>query len=109
MRSVLGKRPATFPACCHNTRDLYAYHVTSGHCPKGTTEKVDCWPMPEVPNNIDMTVGNLGLTDHEENLLVTFMQTLPIIRLSASSDARIVPPLKPSARITAISFRRSRI
>ena len=32
----------------YNTRDKYAYPVTSGHCPKGTTEKVDCWPMPEV-------------------------------------------------------------
>ncbi len=60
----------------YNTRDVYAYHLTSGHCPKGTTEKVNCWPMPEVPNNIDMTVGNLGLTDHEEDLVVTFMQTL---------------------------------
>src|ERR1700730_1619291 len=38
--------------------------------------KVDCWPMPEVPNNIDMTVGNLGLTDQEENQIVTFLQTL---------------------------------
>jgi hypothetical protein len=32
--------------------------------------------MPEVPNNIDMTVGNLALTDQEENLIVIFMQTL---------------------------------
>jgi cytochrome c peroxidase len=60
----------------YNTRDVYAYRVTSGHCPKGTTERVNCWPMPEVPNNIDMTVGHLGLTDHEEDLVVTFMQTL---------------------------------
>jgi cytochrome c peroxidase len=30
----------------YNTRDLYAYPVTSGHCPTGKTEKVDCWPMP---------------------------------------------------------------
>jgi cytochrome c peroxidase len=60
----------------YNTRDVYPYNVTSGNCPAGTTEKVDCWPMPEVPNNIDMTVGNLGLTDAEENLIVTFMQTL---------------------------------
>jgi cytochrome c peroxidase len=62
----------------YNTRDVAAFdfNVTSGHCPEGTTEKVDCWPMPEVPNNIDMTTGNLGLTDAEENLLVTFMQTL---------------------------------
>jgi hypothetical protein len=60
----------------YNTRDVYAYKVTSGHCPAGTTEKVDCWPMPEVPNNIDMTTGNLGLTDLEENQIVAFLQTL---------------------------------
>jgi cytochrome c peroxidase len=60
----------------YNTRDVYPFKVTSGHCPEGTTEKVDCWPMPEVPNNIDMTTGNLGLTDQEENQIVTFMETL---------------------------------
>lgn len=60
----------------YNTRDKYAYPVTSGHCPAGTTEKVDCWPMPEVPNNIDMTSGNLGLTDKEEDQIVAFLQTL---------------------------------
>jgi cytochrome c peroxidase len=60
----------------YNTRDKYAFPVTSGRCPSGTTEKVDCWPMPEVPNNIDMTTGNLGLTDEEENQLVKFMETL---------------------------------
>ncbi len=32
--------------------------------------------MPEVPDNIDMTVGNLGLTDQEENQLVIIMQAL---------------------------------
>jgi cytochrome c peroxidase len=60
----------------YNTRDKpgFAYPVTSGHCPAGTTEKVDCWPMPEVSNNIDMTIGNLGLTDAEENLLVIALQ-----------------------------------
>jgi cytochrome c peroxidase len=60
----------------YNTRDVYSFNVTSGHCPEGRTEKVDCWPKPEVPNNIDMTLGNLGLTDQEENQLVTFLQTL---------------------------------
>src|SRR5256886_391035 len=60
----------------YNTRDVFPFAVTSGNCPAGKTEKVDCWPMPEVPNNIDMTVGNLGLTDQEENLVVTFLQTL---------------------------------
>jgi cytochrome c peroxidase len=60
----------------YNTRDEFPFNVTSGNCPAGKTEKVDCWPMPEVPNNIDMTVGKLGLTDTEENQIVAFMQTL---------------------------------
>jgi len=60
----------------YNTRDVYPFNVTSGHCPKGTTEKVDCWPMAEVKNNEDMTVGKLGLTDTEENQIVAFLQTL---------------------------------
>jgi cytochrome c peroxidase len=60
----------------YNTRDKLRFPVTSGHCPPGTTEKVDCWPHPEVLNNLDMTTGNLGLTDEEENQIVAFLQTL---------------------------------
>jgi cytochrome c peroxidase len=60
----------------YNTRDKFKFNVTSGHCPAGTTEKVNCWPMPEVPNNIDMTSGNLGLTEKEEDQIVAFLQTL---------------------------------
>jgi cytochrome c peroxidase len=60
----------------YNTRDVFPFNVTSGHCPAGTTEKVDCWPMAEVKNNEDMTVGKLGLTDTEENQIVAFLQTL---------------------------------
>ena len=32
--------------------------------------------MPEVKNNIDMTTGNLGLTDKEEDQIVAFLETL---------------------------------
>jgi cytochrome c peroxidase len=60
----------------YNTRDKYAYNVTSGHCPPGTVERVTCWPRPEVKNNIDTTTGNLGLTDQEENQIVAFLQAL---------------------------------
>src|SRR5882724_5248919 len=60
----------------YNTRDVYAFPVTSGHCPPDTIEKVTCWPMPEVRNNLDMTTGNLAMTDHEENQVVAFLQTL---------------------------------
>ena len=60
----------------YNTRDVYPFSVTSGHCPSGTTEKVDCWPEPEVPGTKDMTVGNLMLSDTEENQIVAFLLTL---------------------------------
>ncbi len=62
----------------YNTRDVQgiAFDVTSGHCPDGTIEKVNCWPRPEVRNNLDMTTGNLGLTDQEEDQIVAFLQTL---------------------------------
>jgi cytochrome c peroxidase len=60
----------------YNTRDVFPFNVTSGNCPKGTTEKFDCWPMPEVPGTKDMTIGKLGLNDHEEDLIVLFLETL---------------------------------
>jgi cytochrome c peroxidase len=60
----------------YNTRDVYKQSVSSGNCPAGTVERVNCWPAPEVPQNLDMTVGHLGLTDVEENQIVTFLLTL---------------------------------
>jgi cytochrome c peroxidase len=60
----------------YNTRDVYRYDVASGNCPAGTIEKVTCWPAAEVPQNQDMTVGKLGLTDAEENQIVKFLETL---------------------------------
>jgi cytochrome c peroxidase len=61
----------------YNTRDVYGpMPVLSGYCPSGTVERVTCWPQPEVPNNIDMTTGKLGLTDTEENQVVAFLMTL---------------------------------
>src|SRR5258708_769163 len=60
----------------YNTRDVYPFDVESGQCPAGTIEKVNCWPAPEVPQNRDMTIGMLGLTDTEENQIVTFLRTL---------------------------------
>jgi len=32
--------------------------------------------MKEVPNNLDMTTGMLGLTDKEEDQIVAFLETL---------------------------------
>ncbi|HVI07473.1 MAG TPA: cytochrome c peroxidase [Candidatus Binatia bacterium] len=60
----------------YNTRDVYHYNVLSGSCPEGTVEKVTCWPEPEDENNINTTIGKLGLTDEEENEIVAFLGTL---------------------------------
>jgi cytochrome c peroxidase len=61
----------------YNTRDtVFAYQVTSGHCPPGTIERVTCWPMKEVTNNLDTTTGMLGLTDKEEDQIVAFLETV---------------------------------
>jgi cytochrome c peroxidase len=60
----------------YNTRDVYPQPVLSGNCPRGTVEKVTCWPMPEDPNNENMTIGRLGLSSAEEDDLVAFLQTL---------------------------------
>jgi cytochrome c peroxidase len=55
----------------YNTRDKLP------RCQPGAPgEKVTCWPPPEVPQNMDTTIGNLGLTNEEENQLVAFLKTL---------------------------------
>ncbi len=39
--------------------------------------KKDCWPAPEVASNVNTEVlGNLGLSEKDEEALVAFMQTL---------------------------------
>jgi cytochrome c peroxidase len=60
----------------YNTRDVYRMPVESGDCPPGTVERVTCWPAAEVPQNQDMTIGKLDLTDAEENQIVAFLKTL---------------------------------
>jgi cytochrome c peroxidase len=56
----------------YNTRD------TVPRCQAGDPgEGVTCWPAPESTANMNTkTVGRLGLSDAEENQLVSFMQTL---------------------------------
>ncbi len=56
----------------YNTRDVLP------RCQPGSTgEGTACWPAPETNDNLNTTkVGKLGLTDAEENNLVSFMQTL---------------------------------
>jgi cytochrome c peroxidase len=54
----------------YNTRDV--------KCPTANDPKVKtaCWPQAEVTANEDTTVGNLGLSDSDEDDIVAFMKTL---------------------------------
>lgn len=56
----------------YNTRDVLP------RCePHDPRERSGCWPAPESTENMNKSkVGNLGLSDAEENALVAFMQTL---------------------------------
>jgi cytochrome c peroxidase len=56
----------------YNTRDV----LRRCDGPNDPGEKIDCWPLPEVPVNVDSTVGRLGLTAQEVAQLVAFMKTL---------------------------------
>jgi cytochrome c peroxidase len=89
----------------YNTRDTLNGGV---HLPAGTTqfngqpvqEGIDYWPPPEVNQNVDQTIGHLGLTDAEENQIVLFLQTLtdgffvPNIQFNAQPSAKVdrIPP-----------------
>jgi cytochrome c peroxidase len=55
----------------YNTRD------TLPRCQHGAPgEKMTCWPAPEFPQNMDTTIGNLGLTNEQEDQIVAFLKTL---------------------------------
>ena len=56
----------------YNTRDV----LPRCKGPDDPDQKVSCWPAPEVPVNVDQTVGRLGLTDREEDQIVAFLKTL---------------------------------
>jgi cytochrome c peroxidase len=57
----------------YNTRDVL------GGCEKSSDPRPgeNCWPEPEVPSNLNRKeLGNLGLTEKEEEAIVAFMGTL---------------------------------
>ena len=56
----------------YNTRDVLP-RCRPGDPGEGTS----CWPAPESTQNMNTSkVGNLGLTDAEEDAIVAFMRTL---------------------------------
>jgi cytochrome c peroxidase len=78
-------RPDFLKAYMHNgylksLQEVVHFYNTSEvlpTCAQGSPgEKVTCWPEPEVPENVTQKIGNLGLTDEEEDDVVSFLKTL---------------------------------
>jgi cytochrome c peroxidase len=57
---------------------VHFYNTRDNMCatPNDPNAKKTCWPAPEVTANEDPTVGNLGLSDEDENDIVAFLRTL---------------------------------
>jgi cytochrome c peroxidase len=74
----------------YNTRDKLP------HCQQGALgERVTCWPPPEVLQNMDTTIGNLGLTNDQEDQLVAFLKTLTDGYKQPSAYTQKVPWYSP--------------
>jgi cytochrome c peroxidase len=57
---------------------VHFYNTRDNVCPTSNdpNAKKTCWPAPEVSANEDPTVGNLGLSDEDEDEIVAFLKTL---------------------------------
>jgi len=67
----------------YNTRDVLPHCQSSHDAGEGTT----CWPAPESTANMNTSrVGRLGLSDAEEDAVVSFMQTLSDGFMPVQSD-----------------------
>jgi len=72
----------------YNTRDTLNGGV---HKPAGEQgEGISYWPPPEIDQNLSRKVGNLGLTDADEDQIVLFLKTL--------TDGYFVPPARPEGQ-----------
>jgi cytochrome c peroxidase len=58
----------------YNTRDKYQLHP--GQTCADKRLNIDCFPPPDYTQNLDMSIGDLHLTDHEEDQIVDFLETL---------------------------------
>jgi len=59
----------------YNTRDVLP--TCDGDYTEAQALAADCWPAPEVPQNVNTAeLGDLGLTYEEEQAIVAFLETL---------------------------------
>ena len=82
LRNVDQREGDSIKAYGHNGFFKSLYDITHFY----NTRDVEPWPEPEYPDTVNFDeLGNLGLTQYEENALVLFMQTLTDSMQSVSS------------------------
>jgi cytochrome c peroxidase len=82
LRNVDQREGDTIKAYGHNGFFKSLYDIVHFY----NTRDVEPWPEPEYPDTVNFDeLGNLGLTEYEENALVLFMQTLTDSTLSSTS------------------------
>lgn len=73
----------------YNTRDVK--DVCPGDYTEAQALAADCWPPPEVADNVNTDeLGNLGLTPDEEAAIVAFMKALSdgyVVEMDAAGSA----------------------
>ncbi|HMA38704.1 MAG TPA: hypothetical protein VKP10_01435, partial [Gemmatimonadales bacterium] len=59
----------------YNTRDVLA--TCAGNYTEAQALAAECWPAPEISQNLNTAeLGNLGLTESQEQAIVAFLKTL---------------------------------
>jgi cytochrome c peroxidase len=78
---------------------VHFYNTRDSKCPTADDPNVKktCWPQAEVTANEDTTIGNLGLSDSDEDDIVAFLKTLTDGFMSQSA-VNLTPAIEGSMR-----------
>jgi len=78
---------------------VHFYNTRDTKCPTANDPNVKktCWPQAEVTANEDTTIGNLGLSDSDEDDIVAFMKTLTD-GYTSQSAVNLTPAVQASMR-----------
>jgi cytochrome c peroxidase len=78
---------------------VHFYNTRDAKCPTANDPNVKktCWPQAEVTANEDTTIGNLGLSDADEDDIVAFLKTLTDGYMSQSA-VNLTPAVEASMR-----------
>jgi len=77
LRNVAQTAPYMHNGVFQTLKQVVDFYNTRDILPACQTNEPNCWPLPEVPENMDtQLMGDLGLTKDEVNDIVAFLNTL---------------------------------